>query len=1258
MSDPKQISLLLAEWDEQRARGREISLEELCRDSPEILPALKRNVEAIIAMEEKYPESAATRAGRTADDTADDGCFTSPASAGRYTLRAEIARGGMGVVVRAVDPAFDRDLAVKVMLADPRRRPELVRRFQEEARITGRLQHPGIPPVHDQGHLEDGRPFFSMKLIEGRTLEDLLTERENTGDVSRLIGIFEQVCQTLAYAHSRGVIHRDLKPANVMVGAFGEVQVMDWGLAKHLGFRESDAGDWESDAGDRKSTCETDGITQSGAALGTLRFMPPEQARGEIERLNEQSDVFGLGALLCTVLTGRPPFASASAASNLRAAIEGDLTEAFDRLDRCGADAEIVKLAKKCLAAEQSDRPQHAGEVAQAVSTYLEGVQEKLRLAEVERAEAQVKAVEEKRRRKWTLAAAAAVVLLLVGGVAGAFWYQETRNQESLRQTREIADSLSTMKQARERAEVLTEDLPLRRQHLDTAQKEKTHLEQALARLRAGEYYGVLQQFEMESAQLDQAEADHRLLTAYEHLDNQRVIFDTRQTRRQFEKDLDEFLKALNDYCDLNSSAEEGAAFVRSRPRAMQRRLRHVLHVCFAESCQSKRPIAERLRAVLDLVDGDSAWRRNVRKAILTDDVDRLAELARQTEESLRDATVLYLVSQRLVPLRKRIEFLQHGQREFPQDFWINHELAQSLKRETGMRYVEHPEHKKKLINDATRFYAVAAVLRPNNFKVLLNYGAGLQISGRFQEALDVWRKAEKLNPEYAEIHYDIGVALLSLGDKVGARNAFTKSIECRADFSKAHYNKAFVNQQLGNLTEAGEGYKKAVELDGKYCLNSLGLGTWRYRQGDVDGAIEDFKKAIELHPRFQEAYSSLGGSWYVKSLSSPESKAKCLSEALFASRKAVVLNPGDGGSYATISLALTEQGEFDAALRASEMAIYLKPDEPMAHRARALALSQQGNLVEATTALERAMTLCPPDEAEWRRADEQRRKILEELLAAWRHGEKTSAAELLLLADYCRNDKKEPQTAAVLCQMAFAAQPSLAADVEKRHRYNAACCAVLAGAKDWRSKAHDWLRADLSAWRERLSNEPLSAPDVKERLAQWEADERLQSVRAAEALASLVEPQRQRWVQLWNDVSELKFSASAGYREIAAISDGRLSLDDARTTLNVKLSADKTYVVEMTSTELNPFLYLEDPQGRVLKLNDDVTIGTNHNSRLVFAPAQDGNYRIVAAAISPKNAGSFSLTVREHNAVSVAPGGNASDKTTAAAFKAARFML
>jgi hypothetical protein len=216
-----------------------------------------------------------------------------------YELLAEVGRGGMGVVYRARETDFNRDVAVKFLRERyPADSPE-IRRFLDEARITGQLQHPAIPPVHHLGLLPDGRPFLAMKLIRGRTLEDILKGRANPAeDRGRFLAIFGQVCQAIAHAHN--VIHRDLKPANVMVGNFAEVQVMDWRLAKSLtGGRSTEPSAREADetiGTEIRSLRDLDSATQAGDILGTLAYMPPEQAGGEVDKIDARADVFGLGA--------------------------------------------------------------------------------------------------------------------------------------------------------------------------------------------------------------------------------------------------------------------------------------------------------------------------------------------------------------------------------------------------------------------------------------------------------------------------------------------------------------------------------------------------------------------------------------------------------------------------------------------------------------------------------------------------------------------------------------------------------------------------------------------------------------------------------------------------------------------------------------------------------------------------------------------------------------------------------------------------
>ena len=362
----------------------------------------------------------------------------SPQSAGPFELRETVGHGGMGVVFRAWDARLERDVAVKLLHGRAAGDTAATARFRYEARVTARLAHPGVPPVHDVGELPDGRPYLAMKLVEGRTLHELLTARPDPShDRGRLVTVFEMVCQAVAFAHSRNILHRDLKPANVMVGAFGEVQVMDWGLAKDLTAPPAEARDassplpvagphddaetlafWTAE-GRTPVAGDSDG-TRAGLVLGTPGYMAPEQARGE--PADRRSDVFGLGAVLCAVLTGSAPFAGPSTADTLRLNAHGDPTEAQERLADCGADTELVALCERCLSADPTNRPADAAAVAAEVAAWRGRTEERARQAQADRAETSVRERElRKRRRVWASLGSALIAVLAVGAGVSAW---------------------------------------------------------------------------------------------------------------------------------------------------------------------------------------------------------------------------------------------------------------------------------------------------------------------------------------------------------------------------------------------------------------------------------------------------------------------------------------------------------------------------------------------------------------------------------------------------------------------------------------------------------------------------------------------------------------------------------------------------------------------------------------------------------------------------------------------------------------------
>ena len=323
----------------------------------------------------------------------------------RVQLLGEIARGGMGVVLKGRDPDLGRDVAVKVLLESHKGNPDLVRRFVEEAQIGGQLQHPGVVPIYELGTFGTGRPYFTMKLVKGQTLAELLAGRKSPAeDLPRFLDIFHQMCQTMAYAHARDVIHRDLKPSNVMVGSFGEVQVMDWGLAKVLprGGVVDDAPAGQAPAHETIIAARfgTDSdLSQAGSVMGTPAYMAPEQARGEVDSVDERADVFALGSILCEILTGQPAFVGRSSGELHRKAALADLADAFGRLEASEVDSELEGLARDCVAREAGDRPRNAGLVAQRMTTYRAEVENKLRTAEIARATEEARAEGEAKRR-------------------------------------------------------------------------------------------------------------------------------------------------------------------------------------------------------------------------------------------------------------------------------------------------------------------------------------------------------------------------------------------------------------------------------------------------------------------------------------------------------------------------------------------------------------------------------------------------------------------------------------------------------------------------------------------------------------------------------------------------------------------------------------------------------------------------------------------------------------------------------------------
>src|SRR5713226_4618959 len=277
----------------------------------------------------------------------------------RYQLLERVARGGIGTLYAALDEALHRRVALKI-LDVPVADGGFARRLNREARVLARLEHPGIVPVHDVGTLSDGRVFYTMKFVEGQRLDRHIEAVPSLPDRLRL---FLRICDAVAFAHARGVLHRDLKPANVMVGAFGEVLVMDWGLAKIL--REQSADFAEDDpeativhtpksAGTLADATQATQVTGQGTVLCTPGYMSPEQARGDNAHVDQRSDIFSLGALLCFLAAMPAPQGAAQSAWR--------------------KDKSLDAICAKATANNPDDRYSSVSELSSDVSRYLDGL--------------------------------------------------------------------------------------------------------------------------------------------------------------------------------------------------------------------------------------------------------------------------------------------------------------------------------------------------------------------------------------------------------------------------------------------------------------------------------------------------------------------------------------------------------------------------------------------------------------------------------------------------------------------------------------------------------------------------------------------------------------------------------------------------------------------------------------------------------------------------------------------------------------------
>jgi eukaryotic-like serine/threonine-protein kinase len=375
---------LLLRWDEARREGEDVPADRLCGECPELAGELARRIRAVLATEGPLatgptdgplpPAPAPTENYRAQAVSS-----AAPALLPRYHRLRFHARGGLGEVYVAHDAELNRDVALKEMQGRHAHDPVSRARFLAEAEVTGGLEHPGIVPVYGLGRYTDGRLYYAMRLIRdddagSGTLKEAIRRFHESSPASerahalrKLVRRFVDVCNAIAYAHSRGVLHRDIKPANILLGPFGETLVVDWGLARPMGVMGPPGGDGKGPF--RLTSVEALGATQGGLAVGTPGFMSPEQAAGDIDRLGPASDVYSLGATLYCLVTGRA-LVEGAAAAPLELGPSGGAS-ITPRSVRPDVPRALEAICRKAMAPAAGDRYRSAQDLAEEIERWL-----------------------------------------------------------------------------------------------------------------------------------------------------------------------------------------------------------------------------------------------------------------------------------------------------------------------------------------------------------------------------------------------------------------------------------------------------------------------------------------------------------------------------------------------------------------------------------------------------------------------------------------------------------------------------------------------------------------------------------------------------------------------------------------------------------------------------------------------------------------------------------------------------------------------
>jgi serine/threonine-protein kinase len=1050
------------------------SPEDVCRDRPELLAEVRKRWAAFRrvdgALAALFPDSSvgAAAAASPAPEL--------PQISG-YKVLGELGRGGMGVVYRAWHQRLNRPVALKMLLAGPYARPEERERFLREAQAVAGLRHPNIVPVYDVGE-SDGRPYFTMELVEGGSLAQTLTGAPRPAhDAAALVATLADAVQT---AHRSGIVHRDIKPGNILLTGDGTPKITDFGLARRIG--------------------ESSALTMSGVVLGTPSYMSPCQARGDKSALGPATDVYALGAILYELLTGRPPFRAETPAATLQQVLTDEPVPPARLNPRVPRDLETICL--KCLQKEPHRRFASAAAMAEDLRRFVRGEPIAARPA------GRVERLARWSRRQPAAATLLSISLLAVATVLAAGGWLLGRQ---IRTARAVEADLRDVDRWRQQLALPEAGAAVQR-----------------ARSRLGDsgpywLYPAVDAARHDQQLLEQLEAIRMTRSTFvEGRDNlpAEVHFNHARADQKYEH-------AFRD-AGLGGPPDDpdGAA---NRVRASAGRISLVVALDDWAVCSPEGVRRDWVLRVARQADPD-AWRDRVRDPAAWGNVAALGDLARTAPVPEQPPLLLLALGERLqLAGGEGTGLLRRVQEQYPDDFWVNFTLGRVLYGATRQG--------KAIMPAAMPYYEKALDIRPKAVAVHNNLGVVLADMGWLEDGADdrggpgvitVFRRALRIDPDFAPARNNLGLSLKRKGAWWMAIQEYRDALRADPELAPAHFNLGEINAGSGQNNEAIGHYREALRVDPDFALAHYYLGVALLANGRTDEVFEDYPVGVESLNLFRGPAISEANAYYWQAyecapewaaarngLRIPRHDKLRLDEAIDHYRQAIRLDPGQYRPHGALGQALLAKRQFTEADAAIGRCLELVPAKEAKLRGNLELLRQRcrqllalegriGSIVRGTDKPAAGESLDAAELCFVKQHYATAARLYAEALAATprltvdiRPGHRFNAARAAALAGGGHGDDG-----------AALGEP---------------------GRHGLRKQAREWLRLDLAEWAEKV-DKGTEADRIQARktLASCRDDPDLAALRDADALESLSPAERQDCRDLWQDFAKVLRRAQA----------------------------------------------------------------------------------------------------------------------------------